>query len=216
MACPEIVAPNRRHGRVDLIRYSILHPEGKNLISVWFQRAWQDRECQKDEAFEPFIFMWFAFNGWAACVTDQDSDRGIIDTLAADTQINNNFERIITTNQDISQSVNNFFELLPIFDVKSLRRKGILLHAGGNRRERIDYYFANGADRFEPGCWKRHFDENERVPVDWGHFINAVYKVRCNLFHGLKGAHAEMDQEIVHSAYLALVKFLHEVGYLYV
>lgn len=59
-----------------------------------------------------------------------------------------------------------------------------------------------------------HHNAGEATPVDWGHFINAVYKVRCNLFHGLKAAHSEMDQVIVHSSYLALVKFLDEVGYI--
>lgn len=214
MACPEIVNPNRHQRHVDLSRYSLLHPEGRHLISAWFQRAWQERNCQMDEAFEPFIFAWFAFNGWAACVTDQDRDREIIDALAADAQINSDFAQAIRDNADVRQAVNNFFELLPIFDVKSLRRRGILRNETESRRERVNYYLSNGANIFEPRCWQRHHDAGEATPIDWGHFINAVYKVRCNLFHGLKAAHSEMDQVIVHSSYLALVKFLNEVGYI--
>jgi hypothetical protein len=214
MTCPEIINPNHPPKRVDLNRYSLLHPEGKRLISGWFQRAWRERNCQPDETFEPFIFAWFAFNGWAACITDIDRDREIIDALAADSTINNEFVRAIHHNQDVSASLGNFVELLPIFDVKSLRRQGILRNTTETRLERVNYYIANGANQFEPRCWQRHHDAGEAMPVDWGHILNAIYKVRCNLFHGLKAAHSEMDQTIVHSAYLALVTFLNEVGYL--
>lgn len=214
MPCSEIVNPNPGRSRVDLRRYSMLHPEGRQLISSWFQRSWRERNCQQDEAFEPFIFAWFAFNGWAACVTDMDRDRAIIDALAADTQINNDFAQVIQDNQDVSASIGVFFELLPIFDVKSLRRRGILINKTENRPEKVNYYLSNGAREFEPRCWQRHHDAGELIPVDWGHFINAVYKVRCNLFHGLKAAHSEMDQVIVHSSYLAVVKFLNAVGYM--
>jgi hypothetical protein len=214
MTCPEIVKPNRTYMPVDLNRYSSLHPEGRLLISTWFQRAWQKRDCQMDGAFEPFIFVWFAFNGWAACVTDQDNDRGIINTLAADARINSDFAQVIHENEDINQTVSNFFKLLPIFDVKTLRRLGIFKIRTESRQELVNYYLANGANEFEPKCWQRHKDMGEAIPVDWGHFINAVYKVRCNLFHGLKAPQSEMDQVIVHSSYLALIKFLNKVDYI--
>jgi hypothetical protein len=214
MTCPEIINPNRPQRHVVLSRYSLLHPEGRQLISVWFQRAWRERNCQQDEAFEPFIFAWFAFNGWAACVTDTDRDRDIIDALAADRTINADFIQAIQNNQSVSVSVGIFSELLPIFDVKSLRRRRILRNDRENRSKRVSYYLSQGADQFEPRCWQRHHDAGEAMPINWGHILNAIYKVRCNLFHGLKAAHSEMDQIIVHSAYLALVSFLAETGYL--
>jgi len=215
MSCPEIINPNRQQRRVDFSRYSLLHPEGRQLISGWFQRAWGERNCQKDEAFEPFVFAWFAFNGWAACVTDTHIDREIIDALAADQTINNDFAQAIQNNQNVSASVEIFSELLPIFDVKSLRRRGILRNIREDRRERVAYYLSHGANQFDPRCWQRHHDAGEVTPADWGHILNAIYKVRCNLFHGLKAAHSEMDQAIVHSAYLALATFLAETDYLY-
>src|SRR5258708_13197001 len=122
MPCPEIINPDHPPRRVELSRYSLLHPEGRQLISAWFQRAWRERYCQQDQAFEPFIFAWFAFNGWAACVTDTDKDRKIIDALAADTQINNDFARVIQYHQDVSVSVVHYFDLLPIFYLKPLLR----------------------------------------------------------------------------------------------
>lgn len=215
MNCPEIVGPNRPSRHVDLSRFSLLHPEGRQLVSVWFQRAWRERNCQQEDAFEPFIYAWFAFNGWSACVTDSDSDREIIDALAADATISNDFISVIQNNQDILAIVEHFIDLLPIFDVKSLRRRGILRNVQETRRERVNYYHSKGVNQYEPRCWQRHLDAGESIPVDWGHIINAIYKVRCNLFHGLKAVHSEMDQIIVHSAYLTLVKFLNEVDYIH-
>jgi hypothetical protein len=214
MTCTEIVNPDRQYRPVELNRYTNLHPEGRHLIYSWFQRSIHEVNCQPEDAFEPFIFAWFAFNGWAACVSDTDRDRQIINALAADERINGDFEDIVCENDDVAQSVLEFFELLPIFDVRTLRRRRILRNRMEGRRERVNYYLSNGANVFEPRCWRRHHDVGEETPVDWGHFINAVYKVRCNLFHGLKAAHSEMDQMIVHSAYLALVKFVDEAGYI--
>lgn len=215
MTCPEIINPNRPQRPIDLSRYTFLHPEGKQLISGWFQRAWKERNCQQDEAFEPFIFAWFAFNGWAACVTDRDKDYEIIGALAADQTISNDFAQAIQNNQNVLEVVGIFSELLPIFDVKSLRLQRILRHVTENRKERVAYYLTHGADKFEPRCWQRHHDAGEVMPIDWGHILKAIFKVGCNLFHGMKAAHSEMDQIIVHSAYLALVTFLIETGYLH-
>ena len=150
MSCPEIINPNRPQRHVDLSRYALLHPEGRQLISGWFQRAWGERNCQQDEAFEPFIFGWFAFNGWAACITDTDRDRDIIVALAADQIINNDFLHAIQNNQSVSASVETFATLLPIFDVKSLRRRGILRDIIESRQERIAYYLSHGANQIEP------------------------------------------------------------------
>ena len=214
MTCPEIVDLNCPPMHVNLNRYSLLHPEGKHLISAWFQRAWQKRDCPMDGAFEPFIFAWFAFNGWASCVTNYDQDRKIINALAADARINSDFAQVINENEDIKQTIRSFFNLLPIFDDRSLQRHGIFKIRTENRQELVNYYLAKGANKFEPKCWQRHKDKGEAIPIDWGHFINAVYKIRCNLFHGLKAEQSEMDQVIVHSSYLALIKFLNQVDYL--
>ena len=213
MFCSEIVNPNRHPRRVDLNRYSLLHPEGKQLISGWFSRAWQMRDCQPEESFEPFIFTWFAFNGWAACVTDTDRDWQIIEALAADESINGAFDQIKLRREQFSVMVDNFVELLPIFDVRTLRRRGIRQNTSHNRRDQVLLYLSQGANRFEPQCWQRHFEAGENIPSDWSHIIKALYKVRCNLFHGLKAAHSEMDSVIVHSAYLVLSYFLSEARY---
>jgi hypothetical protein len=215
MTCPEIINSNRPQSQVDLRLFSHLHPEGRQLITAWFQRAWGERDCQQAQAFEPFIYTWFAFNGWAACVTDTDRDREIIDILAADETISNDFAKAIQNIPDVSLSVSNFSVLLPIFDAKTLRRKKIYYHGSNDRQAMISYYLSQEGVNFEPKCWLRHHDAGEALPNDWGHILNAIYKVRCNLFHGEKAFHLEMNQQIVHSAFLVLIYFLNKTGYLY-
>ena len=51
-----------------------LHDRSRQLIGSWFDRAWQYREADGENSFEPFIFAWFSVNAWAACVTGEDSD----------------------------------------------------------------------------------------------------------------------------------------------
>jgi hypothetical protein len=214
MACIRKTIATPINGHYDLSRYAMLHPEGKQLIFGWLQRAWGYKDCRQNEAFEPFIFTWFAFNGWAACVTDTDKDRDIINILANDQTINNDFRNAIIHDRDLSTSVHTLIEYFPVFDVKTLRKLGLLHHQQDTRHNTVMYYLNRNANKYEPICWKNHYDSGETVPVDWEHIINAIYKVRCNLFHGEKSIHSEMDQIIVHSSYLVLVYFLIRVGYL--
>lgn len=218
MICPELLNPNQPVRRINFNNFDMLHNEGKRLIRSWFDRAWEEGTASNDEVFEPFIFAWFAFNGWAACVTNTDRDREMINALAADQTIRNDFEDSLSdTNSKVARSATNFLTLLPIFDVKSLKQHRIPLRYNDedSRAQRITYYLShNRPIKFEPQCWKRHFDSGESVPADWAHILNAIYKVRCNLFHGQKSAHSEMDKQIVSAAFFTLVHFVKQAGYL--
>ena len=50
-----------------------------------------------------------------------------------------------------------------------------------------------------------HRERSEEVSLNWAHSLKAIYRVRCNLFHGEKAAHSEMDQKIVSSAFRILL-----------
>ena len=67
-------------------------------------------------------------------------------------------------------------------------------------------YVGAGVREFAPRC---HF-EHDQVPLDWGHMLAALYRVRCNLFHGEKARSSEHDQLVVGAAYEALLAFLDE------
>jgi hypothetical protein len=215
MSCFEI--NNSRTPQVRLGNFSQLHFEGKKLINGWFQRAWREFHATPDEVFEPFIFLWFAFNGWASCVTNRDRDFEIIDALAASPRLNEQFERILNdANSELKTNATRLSRLLPIFDVRTLRQKVpyVPYELGQDRAAHVQYYFENGADKFQPQCWMRHIESGEPLPIDWPHLLKPIYKVRCNLFHGQKSAHSEMDQRIVSAAFLTLGHFLKDVGYL--
>lgn len=83
-----------------------------------------------------------------------------------------------------------------------------------DRPNMIAHYFQNGADSFAPLCYRRHIDGGDDVPLDWPHIIWAIYQVRCNLFHGDKAPHSEIDRVLVHSGLQVLVRFLADGGYM--
>jgi hypothetical protein len=44
------------------------------------------------------------------------------------------------------------------------------------------------------------------MPLDWAHAMKALYRVRCNLFHGEKARTSEDDKRIVTAAYNVLAE----------
>ena len=52
-----------------------------------------------------------------------------------------------------------------------------------------------------------YFDEQHPEIKD---FLSAVYQIRCNLFHGDKSPHIDVDKGLVKWAYECLYKILHE------
>jgi hypothetical protein len=219
MICPELIR-NRPAARVELYHFERLHPEGRRLISGWFERAWQARECSPEDSFEPLIFAWFAFNGWAACVTGRDQDRAYIDALMCCPEVTGHFQAALNSpDSGLAQHASNFASLWPIFDVRALRQRSIHTWHARNlgRTERaalVQDYLSRGATRFQPECWLRHQQAAEQPPLDWPHTLSALYRVRCNLFHGEKAAHSEMDQVVVVSGLQTLLHFVHHTKYL--
>lgn len=203
-ACP-YAAPSTRQP-LDLNKHRYLHADGQRLITTWFDRAWRAR-ADDSAAFESFVFAWIAVNAWAACVTGEDRDREYMDRLAHDPGLRTAFGNLMVSSVDFEQEAERFFQLLPIFKAQQLRRNGIHLDEHVPRGERIRRYFEAGLTGFEPECAKLHLDRGEPIPRDWPHFIQAVYRVRCNLFHGEKSAHSEMDRIIVRTALLSLTAF---------
>lgn len=202
--CPFSAKPGRRPLPLDKHRY--LHQDGQRLITTWFDRAWRAR-ADDSAAFEGFVFAWIAVNAWAACVTGEDRDREYMDRLANDPGLRAAFDNLMASSAAFEQEAERFFQLLPIFKAQQLRRNGIHLDEHVPRGERIQRYFDAGLTDFEPNCAKLHLDRGEPIPRDWSHFIQAVYRVRCNLFHGEKSAHSEMDCAIIRAALLSLTAF---------
>lgn len=191
---------------LELNKHRWLHPEGNQLITSWFTKAWAQRD-DDDAIFESFIFAWFSVNAWAACVTGIDRDCDYIRRLQRDRALREKFTSLLTTDAVFRDAARSFYGMWPIFKAQKIRQQQHHAKQGLTRAEVIQHYFSAGIDEFEPSCWLEHKDAGESVPLDWPHTLAAIYRVRNNLFHGEKSAHSEMDRSVVRAALETLVLF---------
>jgi hypothetical protein len=192
--------------------YDLLRPETKRVIDGWLERAWVAKDCPDSESFEPFIYCWIAFNSWGACVTKEDSDRKMIAALQEDTALNEQFHnRIVSRTDPFAGFAFQFQSLWPIFKVQDLRRKNITPCRSRDRTKVINEYLAGGATEYAPKDAASHGAIGIQIPLTWPNTLSAIYRARCNLFHGEKSAGSEMDQLVVGSAYRVLVHFFHDL-----
>lgn len=198
--------------KIQLNRFEYLNPESRRLVCGWFERAYAAKDVE-NECFEAFIFSWFAVNGWAACVTGKDRDSDYVNALQRSDELAARFKDLLSSNSEFSETAIKFHSSWPIFKAQILRRGG-LTAPSNDRSAVVQYYLKKGVSEYEPGCWQSHLEAGESVPLDWPHTLAAIYRVRCNLFHGEKSAHSEMDQAIVRSAYLTLIGFFRGTGLL--
>jgi hypothetical protein len=209
MPCQELIRNPGLGDRFERRHFRLLHPDGRRLIVHWFERAWRDRACDPAESFEPFIFCWIALNGWAACCTELDQDRQWLDALIDNREVCGRFEMVLADSVEIRDTAETFRRYWPIFKAQELRRLGILAHWHGNRAETVEHYLRAGARQLSPDCWLRHQEAREEIPLDFPHTAVALYRVRCNLFHGDKAPHSEVDQILVSTGFRLLAEFLH-------
>lgn len=191
--------------RLEFDRYERLHPDGRALIHGWRERA---SDVAAEQNFESFIYLWIAFNSWAACVTGLDADAAWQRALIADPSLNDLFDEQLSRATRTADSARRFAALWPIFHVAKLRERGIDYWTGAHdsRATMTRAYIDAGAREFAPSCYFEH----KEVPLDWGHTLAALYRVRCNLFHGEKARSSENDQLVVAAAGETLLAFLDE------
>ena len=128
MTCQELVKNKRFADDVDLARYSDLHSDVKEVILQWFKRAWEQRDCEPERSFEPFIYAWFALNVWAACVTGKDNDFEWKQALSiTPTHCSDFSDKVNNPNSPISELAREFYALWPVFRADEIRRKGVQL-----------------------------------------------------------------------------------------
>jgi hypothetical protein len=183
-------------------RFWNLSPDGRRLVTGWADRAGTTRN-----AFEAFIYSWISFNGWASCCCEDDGDRKLIDTLRVDARVTAAFDSLIAADPACADALNRFRSLWPIFQASQVR-SGLMeaesqYHQAG-RRGQVEYYSLKFPKaRRAPDCHLRH--GHEPMDADWAHTLEALYRVRCNLFHGTKSVHGEVDKEMVEAASAVLV-----------
>lgn len=194
--------------QVDLGAFAQLHWDGRQLILSWFRRAEAELAIETDEPFEPFIYAWFAYNGWAACCSGIDQDRDQCRAMASCADLSHTFQKLLKDDASFKRHATRFRNMWPIFRAQELRRAHIQQAAPTRRKQVARYLSAAEYIRHEPSCYEMHRASNEVLPVDWPHTLLAMYQVRCNLFHGQKAAHSEMDRRIVGAAVQTLIPFV--------
>lgn len=196
---------------IDLDRYWRLHDDGRNLIREWYEHADGGARGEKGDSFESFIYLWIAFNAWAACVTGEERDTAWRDALVEDRTLCTRFDELAAGDSQLAAAAGRFRALWPIFKVEELRRLEVDYWLGDDlqRSERAARFQDAGARQFEPRCWAEHHASEEK-PLDWAHTLAALYRVRCNLFHGDKMRNSENDRHVVDMAYATLFTFVTE------
>ncbi|OQA43179.1 MAG: hypothetical protein BWY52_01958 [Chloroflexi bacterium ADurb.Bin325] len=213
-----------------LVKRCELHAEFWDFASFWVERASPNSKVKnpvKDpDPFKTLIYLWVAFNGWATQIVQAPNNRDLADAiwvaaLGQDPTLNQRFDAAKQENSDFAGCCSDFVKHWPVFQVSTLHRLKIPAWASGERRNYVEDVMAlnraagaKGAKNrwFSPPCYERHKEEAERtgseistqVLNNWPHILSAIYKVRCNLFHGGKTYQSAKDWWFVSSAYKIL------------
>jgi len=99
--------------------------------------------CEPKDSFEPFIFGWIGFNGWAACCSEMDRDEDWRDALAACPQLVSGFRAMMGADPEFATAVQRFSSMWPIFKAQQLR-VGRINAVGLTRNELVRHYLARG------------------------------------------------------------------------
>jgi hypothetical protein len=188
----------------------------QNIVLGWLSdgTSWErlvDGDSN-DIIFKAFISYWIAFNAWAACVTDHDTDWKWKLSLMKDARNSDKFKRLLEGDAAFREKARSFSFYWPIFKAQELRKNRVPSQEGNRDREAVvAAYHAHGVASFEPQCFFLHWEagvDAREAHLDWPHTLAALYRVRCNLFHGEKKVASDNDREIVLSALRVLHHFM--------
>lgn len=193
--------------QIEFSRMGALHADGQRLIDDWVSRA---DGVAADSKFESFIYAWIGFNGWASCCCyDETWDRRLLQVMMLDASLNRHFDRL-RERPSFFDATERFASWWPIFKASNLPedvRRFRPQHRG--RPSVVAYYQMKrpNAVRY-PNC---HLGHEDGVPIDWSHTLDALYQVRCNLFHGQKSGAGHEDRQIVEVAVDVLLPIVRSV-----
>jgi hypothetical protein len=117
------------------------------------------------------------------------------------------FDQSVQESGPFRLTAEEFRRFWPVFKAQEVRRRRAPRYPQGDRPDIIADYFGRGV-KFAPACFRRHSESGEEIPLDWPHVLSVIYQVRCNLFHGDKTPHSDIDRVLVHSAFQILVQFM--------
>lgn len=117
------------------------------------------------------------------------SKHGPLEAVAGVAQVCGKFQSMLASSDELRDVAEEFRRCWPIFKAQELRRLGVITFWRGNRARTIQHYLHAQAKQIGPEYWLRHNEAHEKIPLDFPHTAAALYRVRCNLFHGDKIPH---------------------------
>lgn len=138
-------------------------------------RTWRERSHNEGDQFASFVFIWFCFNAWLEFLSSGRTDREMLEELKAKSINMNSFVEAY----DVASSDEFFKRSLRDLISKSTEEPIRDVHG---QRQPVSIN-----------------DEN-----DFANIVEAIYRIRCNLFHGGKDANDNRDQVLVQDAAMIL------------
>ena len=132
-------------------------------------RTWLEKSHQEGDQFASFVFIWFCFNAWIEHLSAKDTDAEMIKEVAERQQ------SMISLTEAYDSAISD----------DNLLRGSVRALIGKSQEEPI----TDVRGRKPPISIK---DENDFENIIW-----AIYRIRCNLFHGGKDANELRDQVLV-------------------
>jgi len=176
-----------------MVRFQNFHemePGAYGVVRTLVANAGEPNQDQ----FLPFVLLWMAFNGWLSAVTDRDRDSKMLADIAAHTKVRAKYDQLINDSATFRTGIEDFERLWPIFDTRAARRSiGI---SQFRQMDRAAVLACLNPRHIYPHGWIKSAD----TPPSWEHTLYALYRVRCNLFHGQKTPALERDRALALSA----------------
>ncbi|HEX8239858.1 MAG TPA: hypothetical protein VF574_08985 [Allosphingosinicella sp.] len=186
---------------VSFSQFQQLHPEARRLTLDLFEGS------DSDDPFYGFSLLWMSFNGWMSAVAGPAPDAHMINNLAANPRLMTAFIDLANESARFRDRVEEFASWWPIFDSQTARK---YLHRSLYEvHDREDFYqlaFPDERIRRRPRDWA-----HGNAPR-WGDLLQAIYQVRCNLFHGTKSPVNWGDSALVGMSHQTLRMFVARSG----
>lgn len=155
-----------------------------------------------------------AFNAWLSQVVEDEKlaykDRALVRVSGVDERLAGRFAELATLEGVRGHFYRAFHALWPVFHARALANAKIPpWRLRGEPREKYRARCFKRPDlrrgSWSPECFVFHQPRGtapdgyraEYVPFDWLHTLDAIYQVRCNLFHGGKTFTSSSDAKIV-------------------
>lgn len=147
--------------------------------------GWRRKTHQEGDPFSKFVFIWFCFNAWMEYLSNKKTDREMLDELKSRKSNMSNFADIFYAALD---SRENHF------------RSNVMALVHQSQEKSIE----NTRDKSKAPI-------SIKDEYDFENIVEAIYRIRCNLFHGGKDPNDSRDQVLVNAAQRILMRWIDDL-----